>query len=745
MPIEIKVGPPLITISQGRTFMVTDLHGEIDPRTFQGVYRNDTRFISSYRVYINDHPLALINSSQVTFYASRFHLTNPQIPLADGVLLEQTLHVVINRTVRNSIHEELDIENYTGRNVNFLFELAIRSDFADIFEVRQQKIVRRGKELSYWDIESKQLYTCYHNKDFHRAVSYFILDEVPVSYANGRICFEIELGPNQRWHTCSEIVTSEEAMRIQKPSLGPCAYHDANSTLVKTGTALKQEVRNDFDRRRASWQAQCTSLLTSDNNVNRMYQQAIDDMGALRIYDMDVSEDIWVPAAGVPWFVTLFGRDSLLVSYQNMTVSPGFAQGALKRLAEYQALERDDWRDAQPGKILHEIRFGELAHFQLIPFTPYYGTADATILYLLVLSETYRWTGDLALFKTYREVAERCLAWIDYYGDLDGDGFQEYRTFSTPGYENMGWKDGHDAVVYADGSQVKQPKGLCELQGYVYDVKIRMAEIFQALGAAQRANDLLLQAKTLKQRFNETFWMEDEGCYAFGLDPAKQQITSIASNAGHCLWSGIADAEKAVRTAKRLLQDDMWSGWGIRTLSKNNPAYDPFSYQLGSVWPQDNGIIAEGFKRYGLADEANRVIRGIFDAIERFESYRPPELFAGVQREGNFDFPVLYPKGANIPQAWATGSIFHMIRVILGLRADAPQKHLYVHPTLPAWLPVIELERLRVGCCSLHLRFWREGQKSRWEVLNVEVDEGMTSENTIHVLEESHDERTTIS
>jgi glycogen debranching enzyme len=240
----------------------------------------------------------------------------------------------------------------------------------------------------------------------------------------------------------------------------------------------------------------------------------------------------WVPAAGVPWFVTLFGRDSLTVSYQNMTVSAGFARGALKRLAAYQATERNDWHDAQPGKIMHEIRFGELAHFHKVPFTPYYGTADATILYLIVLSETYRWTGDVGLLKAYRKVAEGCLDWIDNYGDLDGDGFQEYKTFSTPGYENMAWKDAGNAVVYADGSQVKQPKALVELQGYVYDAKARKAEVFQVLGDEARAKALLQQAETLKRTFNKDFWMEDEGCFAYGLDPQKKQITSIASNAG---------------------------------------------------------------------------------------------------------------------------------------------------------------------------------------------------------------------
>lgn len=261
-------------------------------------------------------------------------------------------------------------------------------------------------------------------------------------------------------------------------------------------------------------------------NYGRIYRQAVEDMGALRIYDLDVSDEAWVPAAGVPWFVTLFGRDSLIVSLQNMSVSAGFACGALNRLAAYQATERDDWRDAQPGKILHEIRFGELAHFRTIPFTPYYGTADATILYLILLSETYRWTGDVDLLRAYQAVAEQCLHWIDHDGDLDGDGFQEYQTFSSHGYENMSWKDAADAVVYADGRQVKQPKALCELQGYVYDAKLRMAEVFQALGDEARARALLQQAAVLKQQFHQAFWMEDEGCFAYGLDAEKKQIST---------------------------------------------------------------------------------------------------------------------------------------------------------------------------------------------------------------------------
>lgn len=735
MPIEIRVGPPTITISQGRTFMVTTRAGEIKADSEQGIYAIDTRFVSFYRLYINRVPLTPVNSSQLSFYASRFHLTNSEINTEGGIVQAHTLRVTLNRLVSEGIHEDIEVVNYSGKQVSFLLELALRCDFADIFEVKSHNLVQRGKSRTVWDDKQRQLRTSYDHKDYHRAMTYRIIQDVPVGYANGRIFFEIQLEPNQHWHTCGDLIL-EHGQHIKRTNPGVCTQHKQGTEDSGATPAAGQEPRSDFDKRQARWQARCANISTPYNDLYRMYQQAIEDMGALRIYDMDVSDEAWVPAAGVPWFVTLFGRDSLTVAFQNMMVAAGFARGALKRLSQYQATERDDWRDAQPGKILHEIRFGELAHFHTIPFTPYYGTADATILYLIVLSETYRWTGDLDLLKEYRGIVEKCLDWIDNYGDLDGDGFQEYKTFSSLGYNNIGWKDAADAVVYADGSPVKQPKGLCELQGYVYDAKSRMAEVFVALGDDEQAKKLQQQAESLKQQFNTTFWMEQEGCYAYGLDPDKKQISSIASNAGQCLWSGIADPGKAQRTAKRLLQDDMWSGWGIRTLSSNNPAYNPFAYQRGSVWPQDNGIIAAGFKRYGLADEANKVIRGIFDAIVRFDAYRPPEVFAGVEREGDIDFPVLYPGGANIPQAWATGSIFHMVRTMLGLRADAPHKRLYVQPTLPDWLPEITLHHLQVGRSLIALHFWREGTASRWQVDEMKLEKGAAKEDTIQVMDE---------
>lgn len=727
MTIEIKVGPPVITISQGRTFIITDKRGCIMENSEQGAYAADTRFISTYELFINHTPWELINSSALNFYTARYQLTNTEITLAEGKIAPHTIGLTLTRQVNKGIHEEFEIMNYSGKKISFVLELELHSDFADIAEVRTKKIIQRGEQETQWHAKTRQLRTIYKHKDYHRAATYQVTHTTsPVNYANGRLCFEIELDSQSRWQACGDLIL-EHGQHIQKPPLEVCRY-----------APKKTPPTNAFAEKIAHWRTRCSKISTPDNTLYRMYNQAITNMAALRMYDKDVSDEAWVPAAGMPWFVTLFGRDALITSYQNMIVSPGFAYGTLQRLAEHQATKRDDWLDAQPGKIMHEIRFGEHAHFHTKPISPYYGTADATILYLIVLSETYRWTGDLGLLKKYRKVAENCLYWIDHYGDLDGDGFQEYKTFSTasPAHQNMGWKDADHAVVYADGSQVKQPKGTVELQAYVYDAKIRMAEIFQALGDDKRAQALLHQAQTLQYHFHKVFWMEDEGCFAFGLDPEKRQITTITSNAGQCLWGGIVYQEYAERTARRLLQEDMWSGWGIRTLSSQNPSYNPYTYHLGSVWPHDNGIIAAGFKHYGLVQEANQVIRGILDAIDRFDAYRPPEVFAGIQRNGEEDFPVLYPSGANIPQAWATGSIFHMLRTILGLRADAPHKRLYVNPTLPEWLPEIEIQHLRVGPCLLSLRCWREGEVSRWEVREITSEHHLAQKDMIQVMDE---------
>ena len=702
MPVEISVGPPLLTINNSATFMVTDLNGEIAADSEQGVFASDTRFLSSYSIFANGQSWLRRTSSTTTYYSARIYLTNPQFSTVDGEVEAGKLALVITRSVGDGVHEDLTIRNFSIKPVRFNLEIVLRSDFADIFEVQSHRAVRRGKTETEWDKERRELRTSYTNHDFSRSLICKVNSESLAGYANGRIIFDVDLQPGAEWHTCNEFFLIEND-RLRAP-VRSCLDH-ADDT--------------PFDSLQRDWLSKATVLTSANEDIYRLYRQSVEDMGALRLHDHDSGDDFWVPAAGVPWFVTLFGRDSLVVGLQNMIVNPGFALGALKKLAMFQATEIDDWRDAEPGKIPHEIRFGELAHFHLVPHTPYYGTADATPLYLIVLHEAWKWLGNDSLLRDYRDVALRCLDWIDRYGDLDGDGFQEYRTRSSQGYENMGWKDSGDACVYPDGSQVKQPKALCELQGYVFDAWMRMAEVFDALGEQQRASMLRNKATDLKKRFEQRFWCEDIGYYAFMLDSGKQPVRTIASNAGHLLWSGIASREHAAKVVKRLFEPDMWSGWGIRTLSTHNPAYNPFSYQLGSVWPHDNGIIALGAKRYGFAGEAAGIARDISEAASFFVSYRLPELYGGIQRDPG-TFPVQY-SSANVPQAWAAGSVFHLLQAILGLQADAPNRRLNIDPHLPRWIQDLRLGGLTVGRAKVDLRFWQEGGITRWDA---EVKQG---------------------
>ncbi|MBS0409626.1 MAG: amylo-alpha-1,6-glucosidase, partial [Proteobacteria bacterium] len=480
-----------------------------------------------------------------------------------------------------------------------------------------------------------------------------------------------------------------------------CAAHCLDS---KLGKAL------------ADWRRKALKVSTSNEDFYRFYHQAVEDMAALRLPIRGTDHLEFVPAAGLPWFVGLFGRDSLIVSLQNAMVYPDFARGALDVLARYQATERDDYRDAEPGKIMHELRTGELAHFKLIPHTPYYGTADATPLYLIVLHNAWRCIGDAALIEQHLPAAERCLEWIDRHGDRDGDGFQEYETRSKDGYENQGWKDSGEALVYPDGSLVKGPKALCELQGYVYDAWRRMAEIYDALDRPQKARALRAKAARLFERFNDVFWDEEGGFYAFCLDGDKRPVLSVASNPGHLLWSGIVPRERAGRVVSRLMKPDMWSGWGVRTLSADHPAFNPHAYQNGSVWPHDNGIIAQGFRRYGFAAEAARIARDVSGAAAYFMQHQAPELYAGLQRTPT-SFPVQY-KGANTPQAWAAGSCFHLLQTLVGFQPDAPNRRLCIDPRLPDWLPDLTLRDLRLDRLKFDLRFWREGETTCWEVLD---------------------------
>jgi glycogen debranching enzyme len=699
MALEISVGPPRLAINHGYGVLITDQDGQIPWPTDKGFYHSDTRVISAWAIFADGVNWDLLNSGIVAHHAVRIYLTNKQLHTETGIVPAGSLSLSVSRSISGGIHEDLDLVNHSQNKVRFNLEIAIRSDFADLFEVKSGDIVRRGRITSGWSQPRLQLKIAYDNKDFHRHLTASVhqADSVPV-YANGRLSFHIELDPGKSWHACILYAVGDGQTVDQAPEHCIDEAHDSKRHAHQSG-----------------WRDAVLKLETPNEEFYRFYHQSVDDMAGLRLPIEGTDHLQFVPAGGVPWFVALFGRDSLIVSIQNAMVYPEFAVGALEVLAHHQAKVRDDYRDAEPGKIMHELRRGELAHFKLIPHTPYYGTADATILYLIVLHNAWRCTGDEGLLHRFLPAAEKCLTWIDKYGDRDGDGFQEYQTRSTQGYENQGWKDAGEALVNTDGSLVRGPKALVELQAYVYDAWLRMAQVFDALGKPARARSLRRKAKALFERFNDAFWDEREGYYAFCLDGEKKKVMSIASNPGHCLWAGIVPPDRAKRVVKRLMKPDMSSGWGIRTLSSDHPAYNPHSYQNGSVWPHDNAMIAAGMRRYGFADEAHQVARAISGAASYFIQHQMPELYSGLEHKPT-NFPVQY-LGANVPQAWAAGSCFALLQMVTGFQPDGPNGRVCLDPALPPWVTELTLRDLRVGGRQFDIRFWRDGTASRFEVL----------------------------
>jgi glycogen debranching enzyme len=699
MALEITVGPPRLAINQGYGVLISDQDGQIPWPTDKGFYHSDTRVLSSWLIFADGEPWTLLNSGAVAYYACRIHLTNRAINTESGSIAAGTIGLTIARCIAGGIHEDLDLTNHGPTKVQFNLEIVIRADFADLFEVKNGKIVRRGRITTTWSQSKATLKTAYRNNGFIRdaIVRARQCDSEPV-YANGRISFDVEMDPGGSWHTCLLYEVGDGKSIDRAPE--ECGHHLA-------GAAAREHLDD--------WEGAALKVEAANEDFQRFYRQSVQDVAALRLPIEGTSHLQFTPAAGTPWFVALFGRDSLIVSLQTAMVYPDFARGALEVLGNFQATRRDDWRDAEPGKIMHELRRGELAYFKLIPHTPYYGTADATILYLMAFHSAWRCLGGQELIERYLPYAEKCLRWIDKYGDRDGDGFQEYQTRSAAGYENQGWKDSGEALVNPDGSLVKGPKALVELQGYVYDAWLRMAQIYDAIGKGQRAQALRRKAKRLYEAFNDAFWNEHAGFYAFCLDGEKKRVMSIASNPGHCLMTGIVTPERAGKVVKRLMAPDMSSGWGIRTLSADHPAYNPFSYQNGSVWPHDNAMIAVGMRRYGFDDEATQLMRDVSDAASYFTQHQLPELYAGLAREPS-GFPVQY-LGANTPQAWAAGSCFSFLAMILGFAPDAPGGKIYLDPRLPDWMPSVTLRDMRSAKGLLDIAFWRDGDVTRFEVL----------------------------
>jgi glycogen debranching enzyme len=697
MSVKISLVTGQITINDGGSFLLTAADGSIDDRRAQGFFVRDTRLISHYEMSIDRQLLTPLTSSNITHRVARYEFTNPELLTTTGTVPAKKISIGVRRDIIGGMHEDIDLVNHHQERVELQLMLEIRSDFVDLARIKAKRLITQGRMETTW--ENDTLTNTYRNGSFTRGIR--IHPEgasSPSRYSNGRLVFDIALDPGCTWHTCIDFIALVDGEELVPKHL------DAAIEVTPAGEEM------------ANYLELATQLHSSNRQVEQTYQQALTDLAALRI-PVDGGNTVWIPAAGIPWFVAVFGRDPLIASLQTMSVAPNLAQGTLRKLAQLQATETNDWQDAQPGKILHELRRGELAQLHQIPAAPYYGSIDTTILWIITLAETYRWTGDRGLLDDCDAPLAKALNWIDEYGDFDGDGFVEYCSRSKAGIQNQGWKDSGDAIRAEDGTSVNAPIALCETQGQVYDAWRRAADLYDIRGQQERAQVLRQKADALYDRFNTQFWMEDEGFYCLGLDGNKQQIRSIASNAGQLLWSGIVPPVRAKRLAQRLFQPDLWCGWGIRTLSAKHPAYDPIGYHTGSVWAHDNSFIAAGLKRYGYHAETNRIAEGIFAAASMFQSNQMPELFGGIERLPE-NFPVPYVD-ANIPQAWAAGAMPWLISSMLGLEADAPNRRLQIQPVLPDWLPDLHLTRLNVGDATVDLRFWSEGERTRWEITHL--------------------------
>lgn len=688
---SVVSGPRSLVLNDGSTFVVSMDDGLITPRTSRlGLYSDDTRFLSQYDLRINGQRLHPVGCSRLSYRHARWLYTVDRDPAEAGPL-DRTIAVTLDRVLgERRMHEDIGIQVYGGDEVSLLLTLQLQSDFADLFEVRSERWQQRTSLQTTWTPRDG-LETKYVRDDFVRRCLVRVLSNESATYANGQLHFPATAAPGREWRLCLQYDLSSRP--AERPPVARCP--------------VQTHVVDRAERLRQSWHGTVSRVRRADPRLLAAFDQAVDDFAALRLLDHDFSAEVWIPAAGIPWFVAPFGRDSIIASLQTLPVHPLFAVGTLQMLATLQSSVDDPSRDAEPGKILHELRVGEWTHFGQAPHSPYYGTADATPLYLMLLGSAYRWLGDAEMLRRFRDTALRCLEWIDTCGDLDGDGFQEYRPRTPNGYRNQCWRDAEDGVLDEEGNYPPHPIGTCEMQAYVYAAKRDVAALFGAWGDAALAERLPAEAEALRRRFVDVWWLDDAGDVAFALDGQKRQVRTATANAGQCLWLGMLDGERAQRVASRLMQPDLFSGWGLRTLSAAHPRYDPHSYQRGAVWPHDTMLTAAGFRRYGLHDECWQLIDSLLSAAVGFERSQIPELFAGLERCDG-DTPMPY-EHANTPQAWAAGISFHALRILLGLEPDVPSRRIYLDPALPPWCPEIELENIRVGGSRLRIRAWRRG------------------------------------
>jgi glycogen debranching enzyme len=656
----------VVKILDGNTFVVSDRSGDIEASASDptGLFSFDTRFLSKWILTVDGHRLNALSTDDLNYFEAHFFL----VPGTGTVYVDSKLSVIRERAVGNGFHEKLKLLNHDEQPVDLTVRVDAASDFADLFEVKDA-LEKQGTYTR--SIEDGELVLAYARDTFARATR--ISSSAPAQIDHDGLTFHVQLAPNAEWSTDLDVVT---ALR---------AFGEVHRRTKYGGNGGVEKARTEADVEH--WLETAPQVECDWDPLKATYRQSLVDLAALR-FSPPVARGMSLPAAGLPWFMTMFGRDSIFTSLQALPFKPELAATTLRALGDWQGSRSDDFRDEDPGRILHEMRYGELPAFEERPHSPYFGTADATPLYVVLLDEYERWTGDAALVRELEYEARSALNWIDEYGDLMGNGYLSYqRRNEETGLENQCWKDSWDSISFHDGRLPGFPRATCELQGYAYDAKVRGARLARLIWHDDEfAEQLESDAIDLKHRFNRDFWVDDGEYFALALDEEGAQVDALSSNNGHLLWSGIVEESKAAAVVGHLMGPRLFSGWGVRTLAEGEARYNPIGYHVGTVWPFDNSFIAWGLRRYGFKGEAARIAAGILDAADYFQG-RLPEAFGGYERSIT-RYPVEYPTACS-PQAWSTGTPLLLLRTMLGL--EPVGEHLVVDPALAVGIGHLEL------------------------------------------------------
>jgi glycogen debranching enzyme len=670
------------------TFAVMDRWGDVHPhgKRVQGIYHQGMRFLSRLELRINrKKPLLLSSTIRENNDILSVDLTNPELDICH--VLENTLHLSRSKFLRNGVYyEELSFVNYSGHNCTFEISIAFGADFKDIFEIRgiNRNVKTNRPELS---TSANSIMFTYNGIDGLKRKTEIVFSDIDEPDIHNHIVnFHLALKPHEiKKINYTILLNTEEEFFATEQQEGTPNYADAKTLKVE-----------DIIRSRALF----PEIFTSNEQFNNWVNRSRADLLSL----LTQTPYGKYPYAGVPWYNTAFGRDGIITAMEVLWIAPEVGRDVLRFLSKMQATEMIPAKDAEPGKILHETRTGEMANTNEIPFKEYYGTIDATPLYIMLAGMYYERTGNLDFIRSIWPNLKAALQWIDQYGDIDGDGFVEYKHKAENGLTNQGWKDSHDSIMYEDGKLCQPPIALCEVQGYVYAAKKHASVLAKALKEDDYANQLQQQAEELKEKFNRVFWDSDLNCFVLALDGNKKPCRVVSSNPGHCLYTGIADVEKAKLMAKVLMGENMFSGWGIRTLSADAVRYNPMSYHNGSIWPHDNVLTAFGFAKYGLQKETMKVMKALFDASLFIDLQRLPELYCGFERRPN-EGPTAYPVACS-PQAWAVGAVFMLLQSCLRIEINALEKRItFYKPEFPDFLDKVTISNLRVsdGVCQFEL------------------------------------------